>query len=99
VNNQPEAEPTNRRDHPTMTTEQVPAEPAVGTVLAYVRDVGDRTYTYASLRAGDGRWYTTGGASRQGVDWPTLSRALHDPSVRYVSMATAWQPMLMGRSS
>lgn len=34
--------------------------------------VGHRDYDYAGLRAGDGKWYLTGGETRQGVDWATL---------------------------
>lgn len=53
-------------------------EPPIYTVLAFrVRHPGgDRVYDYAAVRAGDGRWYLTGGETKQGVSWEILVRAV-----------------------
>jgi hypothetical protein len=75
----------------------VPAEPPVGTVLAYQRrlrgrDGGpERSYHYASIRAGDGLWYTTGREARQGVHWHALVEVL--ATVGDVYAATGWAPL------
>jgi len=36
------------------------AEPAEGAMLRVFRDISGRTYTYAAIRADNGRWYLTG---------------------------------------
>lgn len=69
-------------------------EPEVGTVLVYKveHEIGStttRTYYYASIRAGDGRWYTTGRTAEQGVDWVTLYDALRASGAQ-VWTATGW---------
>jgi hypothetical protein len=75
----------------------VPAEPPVGTVLAYQRrlpgrDGGpERAYHYASIRAGDGLWYTTGREARQGVNWHALVGVLATAGDVYA--ATGWAPL------
>jgi hypothetical protein len=75
----------------------VPAEPPVGTVLAYQRrlpgrDGGpERAYHYASIRAGDGLWYTTDREARQGVNWHALVGVL--ATVGDVYAATGWAPL------
>jgi hypothetical protein len=66
-----------------------PMEPELGTVLAYSVELGGKTYHYASNRAGDGRWYTTGGSAIQGVDWTTLADALRTNAAA-VCVATGW---------
>lgn len=70
-------------------TLDLPDQPPVGTVLAYVVRLGDRDYHYASLRAGDGRWYSTGGSAAQAVDWRTVVTALRAKQARVWS-ATHW---------
>lgn len=72
----------------------LPPEPAVGTVLAYVVHIGRRAYHYASLRAGDGRWYTTGTSTQQGVNWATLVGALRAKGAR-VSINSGWQEIAL----
>jgi hypothetical protein len=76
-----------------------PDEPPVGTVLAYQRRLpgcdGERSYHYASIRAGDGRWYTTGSNARQGVDWHTLREVLSDVGTVYA--AASWVPLFGGQ--
>jgi hypothetical protein len=48
-------------------------EPPVGTVVAFsVVHLGGKVYDYASVRAGNGLWYTTGGRAMQGVAWSKL---------------------------
>jgi len=68
-----------------------PDEPARGTVLAYQR-VGHSgaVLDYVSVRAGDGRWYTTGGAAKQGVDWAELWSAVRQWAAGPVRYPTAW---------
>lgn len=69
---------------------QPPNEPPVGTVIGYVVQLEQRDYHYASLRAGDGRWYTTGSSTQQGVSWAALVRALRAKQAR-VSINTGWR--------
>lgn len=33
-------------------------------------------YDYAAIHAGDGKWYTTGAQTMQGVSWETLCHAI-----------------------
>lgn len=73
----------------------MPVEPPVGTVLVYQRQLGGgintkRTYHYASIRAGNGLWYTTGQEARQGVSWHELCEVL--ATVGDVHTPTAWAP-------
>lgn len=71
-----------------------PEEPPRGAVLAYQRlGHGGATLDYVSFRAGDGRWYTTGKNSAQGVDWQTLWAAVRMHASGPVMYATAWQPL------
>lgn len=53
-------------------------EPGVGTVVRFrvKHDNSGRYYDYAAIRAGDGKWYITGGETKQGVDWGTLIDAV-----------------------
>jgi hypothetical protein len=51
-------------------------EPPIFTVIAFRVRMSGRDYAYAAVRAGDGKWYATGGATKQGVDWQTLVRAV-----------------------
>lgn len=51
-------------------------EPPIYTVVAFRVQHGGRTYDYAAVRAGDGRWYATGAQTMQGVDWGTLVGAV-----------------------
>lgn len=56
------------------------SEPPIGTVLTFqVAHPGaaGRQYTYAALRAGDGRWYLTS-RTEQGVGWETMVRAVRE---------------------
>lgn len=53
-----------------------PPEPPIGTVIRYKIDHGGRLYTYVSLRAETGLWYTTGGGSKQDATWAELFAAL-----------------------
>lgn len=48
-----------------------PPEPAIGKVITYKVQHGATIYSHASLRAEDGRWYTTG-SRRQAVTWQEL---------------------------
>lgn len=63
-------------------------EPPIYTVISFrVRHPGGgRVYDYAAIRAGDGKWYPTGGETRQGVDWPTLVRAIRARLVGPISI-------------
>lgn len=47
-------------------------EPAPGSVVKFKVLLTGRTYDYAAIRAGDGRWYLTGGETKQGVSWQVL---------------------------
>mgnify|MGYP000246811518 CR=1 FL=1 len=53
-------------------------EPPIYTVLGFRINHGGRVYDYdyAAVRAGDGKWYLTGGETMQGVDWQTMARAI-----------------------
>lgn len=46
--------------------------PPCGSVIQFQVQLGGNVYDYASIRAGDGKWYTTGDKALQGVDWRTL---------------------------
>lgn len=50
-------------------------EPPIYTVVSFRINHGGRVYDYAAVRAGDGKWYATGGETKQGVDWATLVRS------------------------
>lgn len=78
------------RRHGVFDQQTLPPEPPVGTVLVYVVQLGQREYHYASLRAGDGRWYTTGSSTQQGVNWAALVRALRAKQAR-VSINVGWR--------
>lgn len=54
-----------------------PPEPPIGTVIRYAIDHGGKLYTYVSLRAENGLWYTTGGAN-QNATWAQLFAALKE---------------------
>lgn len=78
---------------PVLTEEEVlrwqrAAGPPIYTVISFrVRHPGGgRVYDYAAIRAGDGKWYPTGGETRQGVDWPTLVRAIRARLVGPISI-------------
>lgn len=51
-------------------------EPPIYTVISFRVGMRGKTYDYAAVRAGDGKWYPTGGETKQGVDWHTLVRAV-----------------------
>jgi hypothetical protein len=51
-------------------------EPPIFTVISFRVGMSGRVYDYAAVRAGDGKWYATGGETKQGVDWQTLVRAV-----------------------
>lgn len=58
----------------------LPPEPPIGTVVSFhVRHrPGTNPYSYAAIRAGDGKWYTTGRGTAQGVDWSTFANAVRE---------------------
>lgn len=57
-------------------------EPPVGTVVAFsVVHLGGKVYDYASIRAGNGLWYTTGGRAMQGVIWSKLLDSVRERAV------------------
>jgi len=72
-----------------------PEEPPRGTVLAYQR-VGRNglLLDYLSFRAGDGKWYTTGKMSLQGVTWRDLLGALRTAAVGPIRYATGWAELV-----
>jgi hypothetical protein len=37
---------------------------------------GVKSYDYAAIRAGDGKWYITGGYTKQGVSWEIMINAI-----------------------
>jgi hypothetical protein len=53
-------------------------EPPIGSVLRYKIDHGGRLYTYVSMRAETGLWYTTGGGSQRVATWAELFTALKE---------------------
>lgn len=50
--------------------------PPIGTVVRFKIDHGGRYYDYAAVRAGDGKWYITGGDTKQGVSWAVMTAAI-----------------------
>lgn len=50
----------------------LPPEPPIGSVIKFQLNLGGKLYTYASLRADNGLWYTTGGGSKQNATWGEL---------------------------
>lgn len=72
-----------------------PEEPPRGSVLAYQRlGHGGAVLDYVSLRAGDGRWYTTGRNPAQGVDWRDLWAAVRHQAAGPIRYATAWAELI-----
>lgn len=65
---------TVRRLREQLKREAIPKEPERGTVITF--DKG--SYNFAALRAGNGRWYTTGcTCPRAGFEWPDLWAFIH----------------------
>lgn len=50
--------------------------PPIGTVVRFKIDHGGKYYDYAAVRAGDGKWYITGGETKQGVSWEVMTNAI-----------------------
>jgi len=75
----------------------LPSEPAVdedGVAVIYFRKKfsrGGRPYDYAAIKAGDGKWYTTGPASPKGYTWAMLIKWMIDghPDIE-ILVATEW---------
>jgi hypothetical protein len=63
-------------DATPITYGRVPGEPSPGSVVQFKIRHGQKLYDYAAIRAGDLRWYITGGETKQGVDWHTLCEAI-----------------------
>jgi len=66
---------------PVPAPRQYPPEPPIFTALAFnIKHAGGASdyYTYAAIRAGDGKWYITGGETKQGVDWVTFCDGVRD---------------------
>jgi hypothetical protein len=58
---------------------QTPHEPPIFSVVKFrIRHSPDsgRYYDYAAIHAGDGKWYLTGGETKQGVSWEAMCHAI-----------------------
>lgn len=60
-------------------------EPAIGSVIQFRVQHGQRLYDYAAIRAGDGRWYATGSETVQAVGWTVMIEA-----VRPIIVGSLW---------
>lgn len=66
-------------------------EPEVGTVLAVTvgyDSIPGSEYEYVLLRAGDGRWYSTGRYRAEQQTWDDVIEWLADPGLSILSAAT-----------
>lgn len=75
----------------------LPDEPPVdedGVAVIYFRkrfNRSGRLYDYAAIKAGDGKWYTTGPQSPKGYSWNQLIRWIYDGSPNTeILVATEW---------
>lgn len=66
--------PLRRVTDTSMSGGGYPQEPPPGSVVSFKARLpgSDKLYDYAAIRAGDGRWWLTGGETKQGVMWSTL---------------------------
>jgi hypothetical protein len=71
-------------------TPPTPIEPGIGHVIAYTLQGTNTMLMYASLRAGDGYWYTTGGKSRQRATWAELIASMRQAGVSRYHLAAGW---------
>lgn len=104
-----EAEEKSRVEEVTRRVEMIKKlgndEYPFGAVLTWTRRFGEdseftqsKEYTYAALKAGDGRWYVTGsGMSRtSGWKWHELVEWMFtgDNTIENLMVVTAWKPVL-----
>lgn len=70
-------------------------EPPIGSVIHYRLNLGGKLFTYVSLRAENGLWYTTGGGTKQNATWEELAAgiqgALSGPVMNLVPGAILWR--------